>query len=716
MKRPSADRQGFSHILLLLFLVSVVGVIVYLFVTSTVPFRDGLFKFLYPKERLHAEDSTLSRLASAGLLANFGFGLDTGSDPDGVNGWMPASQIPWTYSYQFLASGWINWNDKGQFPLNYAKDASKYGFVPVFSYYTLLQSAGPCGNCPEGQKDLSHLNDTTTMGAYFKDFITLMKRLGTGNYDGIQGYGKPVIVQIEPDLEGFAMQAVNNGSCSGFCTGRGNDPSLLRAAVASTGVPEVSDYPDTYQGYNWALNHLRDLYAPNVLLGFHTGNWATGTDISSDTNPNLDIPAVGNKIGVFASLSGVGTAKAGTSTYDLIFSDAGDRDAAYAKYVLGRSNAFWDKTNTNLPNFKRWEQYVKAISSANGGKKVIVSLVPVGNQYFKTMNNTYGHYQDNKAEYLFGHVDELASSGIIGVIFGRGNDGSSVQFDFMKDGITNPAAICGSDGLSGGTVCNNHDSTVSDDDGGYLRMAGRSYYANPYKLTQPTASAPSPAASSPPSGEGNGLTGVYFDNNNFTGASLTRIDPVIDFDWGQGSPAPAIGSDTFSVRWTGQILAPDSGTYTIYAKTDDGVRVWVGNVLLIDNWHDQSAAEAVGKISLTAGQKYAIKVEYYDDYVDAVAVLSWSGPGFSKQVIPRKDLYAGAIVNTSSSGPTLAPSSTPPPSNTPTPTPTPLPPSSSCSQYNGKFWECINAPGGCEYSFCSNLCRTKGTPDTCKYY
>ena len=71
------------------------------------------------------------------------------------------------------------------------------------------------------------------MNAYYANFALLMKRLGPGTYDGIKGYGKTVIINIEPDFTGgYAYQAVNNGSCFGFCTGTGNDPSLLKAAVA----------------------------------------------------------------------------------------------------------------------------------------------------------------------------------------------------------------------------------------------------------------------------------------------------------------------------------------------------------------------------------------------------------------------------------------------------------------------------------------------------
>ena len=56
---------------------------------------------------------------------------------------------------------------------------------------------------------------------------------------------------------------------------------------------------------------------------------------------------------------------------------------------------------------------------------------------------------------------------------------------------------------------------------------------------------------------------MYFDNVNFTGATVTRTDPTVDFDWGASGPAPGIAADFFSVRWTGQVEAPSTGTYTL---------------------------------------------------------------------------------------------------------------------------------------------------------
>jgi uncharacterized delta-60 repeat protein len=131
-----------------------------------------------------------------------------------------------------------------------------------------------------------------------------------------------------------------------------------------------------------------------------------------------------------------------------------------------------------------------------------------------------------------------------------------------------------------------------------------------------------------------GLRGEYFNNSDFTAPVMTRTDSNINFNWGTGSPASGIDPDTFSVRWTGQITAPTTGRYTFYTTTDDGVRLWINNQLLIDKFVPQAATEWSGSIDLVAGQKYDIRMDYFDRSGGAQAKLSWSGPGIAKNIVP----------------------------------------------------------------------------------
>jgi hypothetical protein len=400
---------------------------------------------------------------------------------------MPNSGVPWDYAYQYLAGGvntgqgWQTWNTSAQFPLWYAQGAAARHYIPVFPYYMLLQSSGPCNSCGESQRDLANLNSKSVMGAYFADFRKLMQRLGPGTYDGINGFGGTAIVHVEPDLSGYAMQAVlDNSLCYGFCTATGNDPGNLKAAVWTTKDREVRSYGDTYRGFSLALAHLRDLYAPNVLLAFHVSDWATRFDIGSSTDPSLNVAALGQMAGQFAGKAGAYQMRTDTSRYDLIFNDVADRDAGFYTYVYGW-NVFWDRYNVALPNFRRWETYLRAVLQA-AGRPGMVWQIPIGNQYFRSESNTWGHYQDNRVEYLLSHVGELVQTGVIGLLFGAGNAGSTTQTDDQGDGVTNPASFCTTDGVSSGSICNNHTAVWADDDGGYLRLTAGSYYQAPVSL------------------------------------------------------------------------------------------------------------------------------------------------------------------------------------------------------------------------------------------
>lgn len=151
-------------------------------------------------------------------------------------------------------------------------------------------------------------------------------------------------------------------------------------------------------------------------------------------------------------------------------------------------------------------------------------------------------------------------------------------------------------------------------------------------------------------GTGTGLKGDYFNNRTLNGSpALTRTDSTINFDWGY-TPAPGVNYDSFSVRWTGQVQAPRTGSFTFYADINDGARLWVNGQLVIDhwnqninNWNNYPADSVTGTpITLTAGQKYDIKLEFYENDYGATIKLYWSYSGQAKQIVPQQYLYPAA--------------------------------------------------------------------------
>ncbi len=137
---------------------------------------------------------------------------------------------------------------------------------------------------------------------------------------------------------------------------------------------------------------------------------------------------------------------------------------------------------------------------------------------------------------------------------------------------------------------------------------------------------------------GGGLRGDYYRGMDLRNLVLKRLDPRVDFNWGGGEPDAVVGEDNFSVRWTGEVEAAYTETYTFYTNTDDGARLWIDGQELVDDWQDQSATENYGTIDLVAGQVYDIVMEYYDNTGDAVAELLWSSPSTPKQHIPQAAL------------------------------------------------------------------------------
>ncbi len=147
---------------------------------------------------------------------------------------------------------------------------------------------------------------------------------------------------------------------------------------------------------------------------------------------------------------------------------------------------------------------------------------------------------------------------------------------------------------------------------------------------------------------GTGLTGQYFTNSsgayssplnfNPTNLFLTTNDAVIDFVWGPAT-VPNLSNVLCSVRWTGQVEPLYSETYVFDTVTDDGVMLWVNDRLLIDNWHYQGPTSLANSITLQAGVRYNIRMDYFNGGGGAQAQLFWFSPSQPRQIIPATQLY-----------------------------------------------------------------------------
>jgi len=133
---------------------------------------------------------------------------------------------------------------------------------------------------------------------------------------------------------------------------------------------------------------------------------------------------------------------------------------------------------------------------------------------------------------------------------------------------------------------------------------------------------PTPTAepTTPPPGEG--WFGQFYNNMDLQDPPVaTRYDPWIGFEWGTDSPMPGVRSDFFSARWTTTAYL-DAGTYRFCAMIDDGARIWVDGVRVLDEWHPTNGVAYCGEHTVTAGN-HEIKVEYYEEGGNALIYVWW---------------------------------------------------------------------------------------------
>ena len=155
-------------------------------------------------------------------------------------------------------------------------------------------------------------------------------------------------------------------------------------------------------------------------------------------------------------------------------------------------------------------------------------------------------------------------------------------------------------------------------------------------LGKPVIVLPVPGTAEP------GLLGEYYNNLTHSGTPETRLDPRINFSWGNGIPIRNVNADGFTVRWSGYVLPAFSETYTFRLTVDDGGRLWIDDELLIDTWDAGGYSNTTASVNMEAGKFHKIKVEMIEASGRSDVFLYWSAPSLPEQVIPENRLvHAG---------------------------------------------------------------------------
>jgi hypothetical protein len=536
--------------------------------------------------------STAKGPIPAGLPARVTVGLfeDTGGT------WMKNSGVRWDARYRYLTKGWVNnWGygaNDGSFALNYFRECDGQGSLPAVQFYQVFAEPGG-GESATLQK----VQNAATMRSYFSDVKLLMQRA--------KDFGKPVMILLEADAFGFLQQQSSSNP---------NAP----AAIASTGMTELQGLPNTVAGFGLAFLQLRKAVgANNAVLGLHISAWASGKDIAAFNVTEALQPEV-DKVYNFLAPFGL-VANVTGQQLDVLVGDPLDRDADFYRLTQGQERR-WDASDTasiSSRSFNRYAEWLR-LWNVKASKRWVLWQIPLGNSNHKNVYNNGGAsegYKDNRPEYFFGsgtaHIEKFAESGVISLLFGAGTGGqSSYSNDQYSDGQLFMKSRAGAIVNAGG-----------------VPLAGGS--------PTPTCTAVA--------GSGSGLTGDYFSGTTLTTKVLTRTDATVDFQWNTAAPGVGVPADNYSVRWTGQVSPRFSGSTTFYTSSDDGVRLWINGQQLINNWTNHGTTENSGSITLTAGQKYDVKLEYYDGTGGATARLFWSSSCEPKAIIPSRQLYPATV-------------------------------------------------------------------------
>lgn len=134
-----------------------------------------------------------------------------------------------------------------------------------------------------------------------------------------------------------------------------------------------------------------------------------------------------------------------------------------------------------------------------------------------------------------------------------------------------------------------------------------------------------------------GLEAQYFADTQFKDLRLTRIDPKIDFNWAGHAPDPAVPENSFSVRWTGQLLAPSTDQYYFSIAADTAARLYINNQMVLDT---RSRVPRSGNVKLVMDKRYDLRVDYYEGVGNPSCRLSWSSTSQPElQIIPTEQLF-----------------------------------------------------------------------------
>jgi hypothetical protein len=301
-----------------------------------------------------------------------GMGNDLASDHNQDGAYTLGTTLDLHYAYLsglMGMGGWPDWNAGGTFVNILTDSADAHGVTPMFTLY---------GMAAQGEGNTAVLTTDSYMKAYWDGAKLLFQRLAV--------FGKPAVVQFEPDWWGFIMQKSADG----------------KMAVHVTSLaPDCASSSNDVIGMAGCMRTLARKYAPKTKIGFHVSAWG------------------GTATAIISFFKAIGADQADFLTTDMLDRDAGCFEAHTDPNCQRSSTGlYWDESNTTSPNFHDHFAWVKQITQGIG-LPMMWWQVPFGVPS-TTPGGTAGHYRDNRVHYMFGHVGEMIAAGGVGAVFGTG--------------------------------------------------------------------------------------------------------------------------------------------------------------------------------------------------------------------------------------------------------------------------------------------------------
>ncbi|WP_225097449.1 RICIN domain-containing protein [Streptomyces sp. CoH27] len=236
----------------------------------------------------------------------------------------------------------------------------------LWTWYS-LRDLGDAAGEGDGPGEVKAINRTDLLTRYLNDYRFFLQKIGT-SHDAID---------LEPDFWGYVRSLGN--------------PHQVPAQVTASNPTDCGSQENSATGLAQCLISMAHKYAPNTAAGLHLScfDWQTNTQACVKDYANL-----------------------GAKNADFLVTDVSDRDAGwYAQPAHGGSDHFWNdqKAAATLQFYKTMAESV--------GKPVVLWQIPVGNM---AQNNTLNHYKDDKVDWFFGHMDQVANAHIAGLLFGPG--------------------------------------------------------------------------------------------------------------------------------------------------------------------------------------------------------------------------------------------------------------------------------------------------------